>query len=421
MTVKNMRQFPTILFITQLYPFPPNMGGKFRTLGTIKTLLALHCKVHLVSFIDSSELHQIRMNQETKHRLFKKLSVYSLPSPIIDDLHPVRKIVTYLKSLLSFQPYKVEKYFSLDFLAVIRQIIRQRKPQIVYLDHLTSAAYLPFIKTKNVKYVLDIHDLESQLAYNRSKFSASPLKKFVYLIESYKFSLFEKKVFSIVDKVFVMSSELKKRLVTKLKIPIAIIPILLPLSRKSKTGEEGLKKKKNLQNQITFIGTLSLDDSKIALKWFVDLILPKIKDKMENIKFVIAGSYGADSLPVFLHKGKSVVYIGYQKSLNNVYRKTTVGVVPILVGDTVRMKTLGFLSQGIPVVSTSAGVYGLPGIKDGFNCFITDDPITFANKTISLLRDEKLRRRIGECGKMLVSKDYSAGRLQRFLRKELNL
>ena len=419
--MKDNKLNPVILFITQLYPFPPDMGGTLRTSGTIRALLSLGYEVRLISITDDHANTEIE--KALNRQIYKNLSLYTIKANIIDDFHPFIKFWRFFKSVFLFQPYKVIKYSSNHALKAIRGILDKDHPEVIYLDHLSSGIYLNSVKkySPSAKIVLDIHDIESQLSHEKFIQEKSIFIKMVFWLEYLKYGFFERKVFEGVDKVFVMSQQAKKNLESRINLPISIIPISLfehksiPLSlRRPK------KKKFKPPNQITFIGTLSLDVNKNGLKWFIDKVWPLIRIKVKDARFVIVGSYGRNRVLSNSAGTDGVMYAGYRRDLDETYKETTVGVIPMLVGGTVRMKTLGFLAHGVAVVSTTAGVYGIPMIKDGVHCLIENSAGEFAEKIIGLLKNYSQRKKIAQNAIALVKNYYTFEKLQRFLNYELN-
>jgi glycosyltransferase involved in cell wall biosynthesis len=58
-----------------------------------------------------------------------------------------------------------------------------------------------------------------------------------------------------------------------------------------------------------------------------------------------------------------------------------------------------------PLVTTSVGAEGI-ALEHGRTAMITDDPATFADYTIALLKDAKRRREMGRAGRELVVSRY---------------
>ena len=81
-------------------------------------------------------------------------------------------------------------------------------------------------------------------------------------------------------------------------------------------------------------------------------------------------------------------------------------IVPILVGSGIRMKILESSQIGVPFITTSVGVEGLP-FQDAKDCFIADTSADFVNKIQLLSRDARLRNLMILNAKKVVEKSFS--------------
>lgn len=63
------------------------------------------------------------------------------------------------------------------------------------------------------------------------------------------------------------------------------------------------------------------------------------------------------------------------------------------------------MMAGKAVVTTTQGAQGLD-IIDGEHCLIADDAKTFADKTLSLIKDEALRHRLSTNGKLYADSNF---------------
>jgi glycosyltransferase involved in cell wall biosynthesis len=81
-------------------------------------------------------------------------------------------------------------------------------------------------------------------------------------------------------------------------------------------------------------------------------------------------------------------------------------VVPLRAGGGTRLKIFEALAMGKAVVSTTVGAEGL-ALTSGREYVAADDPRAFAGAVVSLLRDSRRRRALGQAGRRLVEERYS--------------
>ncbi len=134
-----------------------------------------------------------------------------------------------------------------------------------------------------------------------------------------------------------------------------------------------------------FLGSWRHDPNRVAVDWFVRLVLPAILAEEPGAKLVIAGS---DPPPehTYADHGAHMQMLGYVEDVHEVLGRYAVFVCPILSGSGVRVKLLEAFAAGIPVVSTWVGAEGL-AVKDGEFCALADNPAEFAARVVALLRD----------------------------------
>ncbi|WP_410491675.1 glycosyltransferase [Bacillus thuringiensis] len=90
----------------------------------------------------------------------------------------------------------------------------------------------------------------------------------------------------------------------------------------------------------------------------VDFIINQIADKCPNIEFIIAGNC---CKPFSKIKKENVLLLGkvtHQQKLN-IFSNVDIALSPIFSGTGINLKTLEFISAGLPLFSTAFGVRGI--------------------------------------------------------------
>lgn len=259
----------SILFITQLYPFPPDTGGKLKTFGTIKCLVSLGYKIRLFSFWDEDT-----PRIQTFDRATPGVKAHIFTRPIIDSLHPVKKLMAFFLSIFSFTPYRVRKFYSGVISSNIEKCLRSFDYGIIYADHLSSCKYL--LKFKNFKFttIYDAHNFESGLVYQRFSHSKSRLRKLILYIEYLKTRRFEREVLFSIGRIFSISPQTKEELEGMSKRNISLMPIAMP-------RVEGFNKRIPKKEKIvTFVGSLFWEENLLGLQWFVSKVWNLILEKV---------------------------------------------------------------------------------------------------------------------------------------------
>ena len=137
---------------------------------------------------------------------------------------------------------------------------------------------------------------------------------------------------------------------------------------------------------IAFHGTFSYPPNRDALQVFADLLLPKLQVASHDFHVIAIGRNPPDeSLHPNIHFTGSVDEVGpWLKACD-------IAVVPLREGGGTRMKIIDCFAAGLPVVSTSKGIEGIP-VVNGREALICDDWNSMTNEILSLAGSEKRRK-----------------------------
>ena len=100
------------------------------------------------------------------------------------------------------------------------------------------------------------------------------------------------------------------------------------------------------------------------------------------------------------------------KSIPNLLAASHVAVVPLTrsttVGEMIPLKVLEYWAMQKPVVTTRAGVGGIPEARDGENVlFVEEDDRSMADGILRVLDDDRLAKKLGENGRKAVETKYN--------------
>jgi glycosyltransferase involved in cell wall biosynthesis len=142
-----------------------------------------------------------------------------------------------------------------------------------------------------------------------------------------------------------------------------------------------------------------------AVLHFVDTILPRIRAEVPDVSFTVVGRNPTARVRA-LAEQPGIHITGTVDDVRPSIAQGSVYVVPLRAGGGTRLKIFEALAMARPVVSTTVGAEGL-GLEPGRDYIAADDPDTFANGVVSLLRDPARRLALGNAGRTLVDTYYS--------------
>lgn len=377
-----------VLFLTNLFPYPLDNGGKIKTYSTLKALKEMNCEIDLLCFSENLEA-----DQKNQDEIMKICSYVNLVEHKLTTKENMRKMLFLAaKSVVSRYPYIIYKYQNKEMYHLIEEKLKNEKYSFIYFDHLQMFLYYNlFLKymSKN-KIVIDQHNCESQIVKRTLNKSHNAVKSLFLQIEYKKIARFEKKSISLADKVFVLSQqdlEQMKRLGAKFK-DVSILPIAVM--------DGGLITKKDKERNklvLIFVGTLTWNPNDQGICWFVEHVVPLIEQSGMMFQLYIVGKNPSAELKKLCKGNNHITITGYVEDINEYYQKADVMVVPLFIGGGQRVKIIEAFSKGIPVISTNIGAEGLE-YTDGENILIADDEKEFVKKIEKIFgRDvyEKLR------------------------------
>src|SRR3990167_9394234 len=110
-----------ILFTTQLLPYPPHIGGTYKTFAILKLLAKKH-KIQVVTFHDKKDGRKDAKRLEE----ILRIKVKSFFRPVVTAPSKEIKHIA-LRSLLSKKPFRVYKYFDKRAVKYLQSITKKEK------------------------------------------------------------------------------------------------------------------------------------------------------------------------------------------------------------------------------------------------------------------------------------------------------
>jgi len=156
--------------------------------------------------------------------------------------------------------------------------------------------------------------------------------------------------------------------------------------------------------ELTFVGPEMHPSNKEGIRWFLDNCWEQLLNENPAYRLRIVGIWTEETQREICTSFKNVQFTGYVPDLAATI-KNTVMIVPITIGSGIRMKILEAGLIGVPVVTTTVGVEGIP-LVDGQSCYIADSPELFIQR-IRELADQPLRERFIQNAQQTVVEHYS--------------
>jgi glycosyltransferase involved in cell wall biosynthesis len=252
------------------------------------------------------------------------------------------------------------------------------------VEHFWCATYAPLLRSCCGRLVLDLHNIESELARTHARAARWPAswasQKFA---ESYQ--RLEREWLPQFDVILTASEEDRRRISHP---DVRVFPNALTVIPQLRVTEA---------DAIVFSGNLEYHPNIEAVRWFRERIWPRIRENAPEIEWRLLGS-NPEAVAQFTGGDPRIRVVGRVDDAVAHIAEAKVCIAPLLSGSGTRFKILEAWAAGRAVVSTTLGAEGL-GARDGEHLLLADDPDDFAAAVLRLWKDPSLRARLGEAGR----------------------
>jgi glycosyltransferase involved in cell wall biosynthesis len=251
------------------------------------------------------------------------------------------------------------------------------------VEHFWCASYAPLLRSCCEKLVLDLHNIESELARTHARAARWPASWASHrFTEAYQ--RLEREWLPQFDVILTASEDDRRRV----NHPnVCVFPNALPEIPRPSVPEA---------NTIAFSGNLEYHPNVEAVRWFRTRIWPRIRENAPGIEWRLLGS-NPEAVAAFTGGDPHIRVVGPVEDAIASLAEAKVCIAPLLSGSGTRFKILEAWAAGRAVVSTTLGAEGL-GARDGEHLLLADDPDDFADAVLRLWNDPPLRARLGDAG-----------------------
>jgi len=349
--------------------------------------------------------------------------VKQVPGDLGDDIRflavdcdsSIRPLRLVSNLLFSRHPYIAKRFDIKAFRKVLASLLEEETFDIIQLEGPYPGQYLDLIrKMSKARISLRAHNVEHLIWQRKAQNERSLLKKWYFNNMARRLKQFELAVAQGAD-ALIPISECDASYFSNLglQMPMLTIPAGLILKNYPLTPLPALP-------SVFFIGALDWLPNQEGLSWFLQNVFDLLLNELPELRFHVAGRNAPGHFEKKL-KHPNISYHGEVEDAIAFMQNYRVMVAPLLTGSGIRIKILEGLALGRPVVTTSAGIEGIPDINHPF-VEVADDPKVFSNQLIKLVLDsDGLDRSPGEAHQF-ISQHFDtfalSERLSRFYKTE---
>ena len=403
---------PSILFLSQSLPFPPDSGGKQRTFHVL-TELQREFDVHLVSFARRAHQAVPEQRARAEAELSKRLTRVLPSVPYPNEWSRARLLWDHGRSLLTGKVYSHFQYGVPEFGRRIDEALNEFTPELIHFDCIDFFPW--FARFPQTPVTCTHHDIESHLLARRAGTARNSLLGKYIRLQARLMESVEREYCPRFELNLTMSSLDSERLTTIApEAKIAEVPNAVDLES-FPVPSESLEE----ENTVVFVGPTYLFANEDAAWFLVKEVWPRVLEKKKAARLFLVGKNTAEQKRAF-SRIPGVTPLGWVDRIQEPVARAACSVIPIRVGGGTRIKILESWALGRAIVTTSIGGEGL-AMEDGVNALVRDDPNGFADGIIQVLENRSLRRRLGQEGRRTVEESYNWRTIGQNLRNRYKL
>ena len=381
-----------ILMLTPYLPFPPSSGGQVRSYNLIKNLAAKH-QITLFSLIKNDDERQYIGELE---KYCQKVRVFRRPAK-------PWTLKNILKTGFSYYPFLVIRNLSWEERDAVARELTEEKYDLIHAETFYVMPHIPVTETPILLVDQTIEFQVYQHFVKRNKYFF--IKPLLYL-DVLKIRYWELKFWKKADKVVAVSESDKLKMAKLVKgLNVGVVP--------NGAGED-LFLEKNIYNSgkrkpvILFQANFSWLQNIEAAQNLAKNVFPLVKKELPDSICRIVGQGAKEKLKKLSGGDVEVVDLKNDDlaGVLKAYREAAVFAAPLEGPGGTRLKILGAMAAGIPVVSSLVGIEGIDA-RDGKEVLVAEDWREMAKKIIYLLKNQKIKQQIVLAARKLIEEKYS--------------
>lgn len=380
-----------ILMLTPYLPYPPSSGGQVRSYNLIKNLAEKH-EITLFSLIKN----------EKEKRYIHELEKYCVKVRVFNRPSKPWTLKNILRTGFSLYPFLVIRNLSEE---EKRAVVEELNTEKYDLIHAETFYVMPHIPKTQIPILLVDQTIEFQVYQHYVKNNKNFfLKPFLYL-DVFKIKHWELAFWQKADMVVAVSDSDKVKMLKFVdNLKVRVVP--------NGAGEDLMNVWTKRQPQkipsIFFQANFSWLQNIEAANTLVEKIFPLVKEKISAVQCWIVGQSAKEKVGDLEKSDIKVIDLENSdiKGVIEAYKKATVFVAPLEGPGGTRLKILGAMAAGVPIVTSQIGIEGIEAVNNK-EVLVGQNWQEMAEKTIFLLKNKKTYERLAQNARKLVEEKYS--------------
>lgn len=398
---------PSVLFLSQALPHPPDSGGKQRTFHVLRQLEEGY-RVSLLPFHRRQHQPTAEKVDHARKALEEHVSCVHPPVPFPSEWSWSAQAWNHLRSVAAGRAYSYYQYAPRPFAEAFQRALEQADPDLVHFDSIDFHRW--FLPDARLVQTCTHHDVESALLERRATTAGNPVASRYVAFQAGRMRRVEEEYAPRFDLNLTMSPVDTERLraiapsAQVMEVPNAVSLDDFPYPDEDRVDP----------NAVVFVGPTYLFANQDAVDHLLADVWPRIREARPHSRLLLVGRNRPGERERF-REVPGVEPLGRVPRVYPHLASAACSVIPIRVGGGTRIKLLESWAMARAVVTTSVGCEGL-AVRNGENALVRDEPQAFADAVVQVLDDAGRRRALGEAGRGTVEERYTWDRVGGTLR-----
>lgn len=396
-----------VLWLSHFVPYPPHSGSRIRSYHLLRELAA-EFDVELF-MIDPRPPTFPGLDVEGELRALRAMLARVERFASVRERAVSRRGWLALRSLVDGLPVTTRLLENPELASRLTEEAGRRSYAAVHLDTIDLAPYAQLFQGTPV--VLNHHNVESSLMKRQARARPFPLRTYLER-EARKLESLERRMCPQAA-LNLTCSETDSAILRSIcpDATYRVVPNGVDVKYFSADGRE----RTGPAASLIWVGAMSWYPNRDAIEYFLDAIWPLVAKSRPDLRFLLVGGSPPESCRTAVAADR-IRATGYVEDIRPLVAQADVYVVPIRVGGGTRLKIMDAFASGIPVVSTPVGCEGIEA-RDGHHLLVREDPASFADAVLTLLKDPDQRARLAANARRLVEERYDWATIGRGLRE----
>lgn len=371
-----------IAFISPVFLFPADAGGKIRT-GNILRGLKESGRFD-ITLLSPASAEQQHAWQGELDRLCHRFLRWAPAAP--------RPRWQRAPDLLSALPINVASDRTPAAQAAVAAALAAERFDVVVFDFVHAAVLRPDgLRGATVCFT---HNVEAEIFERHAKTADSAALRWLWRSQAAKMRRFEREALARFTRVVTVSErdarmfEKHDGLQTARAIPTGVD--LDFFSWQAPAGGAPV---------VVFTGSMDWEANVDGIRFYIEEVWPRVRAQVPNAQLRVVGKNPPASL--VQRQVPGATFTGFVDDVRDHVRDAQAFVIPLRVGGGTRIKAFEAMAMGLPVVSTTIGIEGLD-VDHGTHFLRADGAEALADATLRLLADDALRLKLSRAARSLV-------------------